>query len=119
MSLIFPLLELGDSRVVRRLSQVGIEPYFVVSWIITWFSHDVKDLDVVSRLFDVMLSSHPLYCLYMCAALVMANGKEILDCEADFASVHTFLVHISRRPIDPEVLHAPSPVTLTLILNLT
>ena len=104
MGLIFPLLQVGDKEVAKLLQIVGIEPYFVVSWLITWFAHDVKDLDVISRIFDVMLCSHPLYCLYICAALVVHNREGILECDADFAPLHTFLVHMARKPLDLEVL---------------
>jgi hypothetical protein len=104
MGLIFPLLQVGDKEVAKLLQIVGIEPYFVVSWLITWFAHDVKDLDAISRIFDVMLCSHPLYCLYICAALVVQNREGILECDADFAPLHTFLVQMARKPLDLEVL---------------
>ena len=105
MRFIFPLLEASDPEVTNVLKTAGIEPYFVVSWLLTWFSHDVKDLGVVSRIFDVMLCSHPLYCLYMCAALVVENRDEILTCENDFGTLHTCLVHMPRKdPLSVEVL---------------
>ena len=39
------------------------------SWIITWFSHDVKNINDIARMYDVLLSSHPLLIYYLCAAV--------------------------------------------------
>lgn len=104
MALIFPLLRHTDSDLSEILVSAGIEPYFVVSWLITWFSHDIKDLDVISRLFDIFLCSHPIFCLYMCAALVVQSRDELLKCDNDFASLHTFLVHLPKGQLDIEKL---------------
>jgi hypothetical protein len=76
----------------------------VISWLITWFSHDVKDISTVARLFDSLLCSHPLYALYMCAALPLQNRMKILECESDFATLHTTLVQMARDPFDVERL---------------
>jgi hypothetical protein len=41
-------------------------------WIITWFSHDIDDVEVAARVFDFHLATHPLMCAYMSAALVIS-----------------------------------------------
>mmetsp|Transcript_33156 Transcript_33156/g.105836 ORF Transcript_33156/g.105836 Transcript_33156/m.105836 type:complete len:438 (+) Transcript_33156:40-1353(+) len=46
-------------------------PIWALSWIVTWFAHDVDDLEVVTLLWDNLLeASHPAFVLYLSAALV-------------------------------------------------
>ena len=63
------LIKVGDRELYEHLWCAGVQPFFAFSWIITWFSHDLKDLDSVSRVFDVMLSSPPCFSLYLAAAV--------------------------------------------------
>ena len=58
-----------DKDLLSFLETAGTEPFFATSWLITWFAHDIKELDGVARLFDVLLSSHVLFCLYLCTAV--------------------------------------------------
>ncbi|CAN0383613.1 unnamed protein product, partial [Hapterophycus canaliculatus] len=40
-----------------------------MSWVLTWFSHDLQDLATVARLYDVLLGAHPTLILYISAAV--------------------------------------------------
>lgn len=75
MNLLWLLIEHEDKELYSFLQESGVEPYFITSWIITWFSHDVKDLQVVARVFDALICSHPSYCLYLCASVRIIKGK--------------------------------------------
>ena len=68
-----------------------MQPFFAISWLITWFSHEIKDMGEVSRLFDALICSHPLYSLYICAAFVLHYKQEIMSTECDFATLHRFV----------------------------
>ena len=57
--------ELGE-----HLRRAQIPPYFAISWVITWFAHNV-DSGMVPRLFDLFLASHPLMPLYLYVAGVL------------------------------------------------
>jgi len=76
-----------------------MEPFFALSWIITWFSHDVRDTALVKRLFDFFIVSHPLMPVYMSIAMVLHpfNRMEVLEAECDFASVHRALAQLPRN----------------------
>ena len=97
--IVMPLLAALDPEVHDKLHGVGMEPFFAISWIITWFSHDVRDTDLVKRLFDVFLVSHPLMPVYMSVAMVLhpINRMEILQAESEFSAVHTALTHLPRN----------------------
>lgn len=46
MQFLYPLLKTIDPELAAHLQASDLPPYFALSWIITWFSHDVKDLQV-------------------------------------------------------------------------
>lgn len=46
-----------------------VEPYYGMAWVLTWFAHDLQELHVVARLYDVLLGAHPTLILYICAAV--------------------------------------------------
>ena len=67
-------------------------------WIITWFSHDVKSLPAVERLFDAFLSSHPALPLYASAVLILDAREKVLECECEFQAMHSLLSSLARDP---------------------
>jgi hypothetical protein len=55
-----------------------VEPYYAISWVLTWFAHDVDQWSTVTRLYDAFLAAHPMLCLYLAAALVARSYPDIL-----------------------------------------
>merc|ERR1712216_183019 len=78
---------------------MGMEPFFSLPWVITWFAHDVRDTDMVKRLFDLFLVSHPLMPIYLTVAMVLhpTNRMEILQTECDFTEIHHTLTHLPKN----------------------
>lgn len=87
LGMLYPILEVADPELHAFLAELDTpaleEPYWALSWYLTWFSHDVKDLDQVARLFDLFISSHPLMPLYLAAVLVRSQRETILAYGAD------------------------------------
>ena len=69
MPILMELLRAVDGQLHSFLCKAGLECFFATSWLITWFAHDVKSLDSIARIFDVLLSSHPMHCYYLCVAV--------------------------------------------------
>jgi hypothetical protein len=63
------IVEYFDREVSEAINAQKVEPFFCMPWVITWFSHDLVDIDVIARLFDVFLASHPLFPIYLSAAV--------------------------------------------------
>jgi hypothetical protein len=101
MQSVMYIIQSADKELYKFLSDACIEPFFATSWIITWFSHDIKKLDKIARIFDVMLCTHPLMSMYVSAAIVIHFRNEILANECEFSILHNFIVHI------PEILGIP------------
>jgi hypothetical protein len=97
---VFPLLALWDRPLHNHLLESGMtSPFFLLSWILTWFSHEIRDTTVVKRLFDFFLVSHPLMPLYLSVAMLLHphNRREILETEADMGLLHQTLTSLPRN----------------------
>lgn len=58
---IFPMIEIFDPELHHFLLASNIDHTVVLPWILSWFSHDMNNIDATSRLFDAFLSSHPAF----------------------------------------------------------
>lgn len=97
--IILPLLATTDPELHSHLFDCEMEPYFCLSWIITWFAHDVRDTAVVKRLYDFFIVSHPLMVVYMSVAMMIhpLNRIEVLAVDCDFSEVHNALCELPRN----------------------
>lgn len=105
LSLLFPLLSLVDTDLHKYFVKSGVEPFFALSWILTWFSHSLDDFNTICRLFDLYLSSHPLMILYTSTQLILSMKDilfETVDCE--FCAVHGFMSNFPQNKIDFETV---------------
>lgn len=96
---LYPLLLQLDIKVHNHLLDCDMEPFFCLSWVLTWFSHDVRDTNLCKRLFDAFLASHPLFVLYVALAMMLHpyNRQLILQTDCDFAALHQRLVSLPRN----------------------
>lgn len=82
MSLIFPLLAEADPEVFAFLRRTQVQSFFSLSWILTWFSHNLSREADVARVFDFFLSSHPLQPVYATVALIVQMRTGLLQLES-------------------------------------
>lgn len=97
---VFPLLALWDRPLHNHLLESGMtSPFFLLSWVLTWFSHEIRDTTVAKRLFDFFIVSHPLMPLYLSVAMLLHphNRREILETEADMGLLHQTLTSLPRN----------------------
>ncbi|CAI5723995.1 unnamed protein product [Peronospora destructor] len=98
--LLFPLLDAADELLFHHLHESGVEPYFALPWMITWFAHQLKRFEDVTRLYDVFLVTHPLFSLYVSASVLLESREKILRCECDFGTMHGML---SSLPLSMDI----------------
>ncbi|KAL8585299.1 hypothetical protein ACOMHN_065666 [Nucella lapillus] len=74
----------------------GFEPVYCISWVITWFSHDLRDVKVILRFFDFFLTHHPLMPVYVAAAVILHKENEIYApaSREDTCTLFLRLVHL-------------------------
>ncbi|KAK9868698.1 hypothetical protein WJX84_002032 [Apatococcus fuscideae] len=95
LELLMPLLEQADLELYHHVASSGAPPYFALSWLITWFAHNVPGLEQITRLFDLFMASHPLMPLYVAVIAMRASRITLLKCELDAAEMHRALHNLS------------------------
>ena len=89
-----------DSELHAAITQDDLPPHFALPWLLTWFSHDTTQLSLVARLFDMFLSAHPLFPVYVSLALLLEHRAEIVASAArssDLGNRHTLLQSLPSR----------------------
>ncbi|KAI8903542.1 rab-GTPase-TBC domain-containing protein [Gorgonomyces haynaldii] len=103
LDIVMELVERANKRLGAHLKRIpDFQPIFCLSWIITWFSHNLDDLDTVYRCFDCILSTDPLFPVYMAASIVLEASSAILSLDSDLSSVHGYLSTMDLNDIDME-----------------
>lgn len=83
LRLVLKLLQRLDEDLFKQVELAGGHPTFTLSWILTWFSHDLTSFTNVQRIFDVCLSQHPLFSLYLTVATIIYNKEKLEESEED------------------------------------
>jgi hypothetical protein len=88
-----------DSSVALFLILKGLEqPSFVLSWIITYFTHDIKSSVLQYRIFDYLICSHPLSIFFM-TALIVVDEVNIIKKNPNL-ELSDFFVHFQNLDLD-------------------
>jgi len=91
LALIYPLVKLEDPALYAFLEGAGSKPFYSLSWVITWFAHDISKRETVERIFDFLISSDPLMPVYLSAAFILEQRDQILAQEQDGDVIHGFM----------------------------
>lgn len=51
LGLMGPILEAADPALAGHLRGAGLPPFYALSWMLTWFAHDLADFGEVSGFF--------------------------------------------------------------------
>lgn len=62
---------------------------FAVSWVITWFAHDIGSLGSIERIYDFFLASHPLMNLYLSASLLRLYRRPLIQVASPLSDQRT------------------------------
>ncbi|KAJ2663944.1 GTPase-activating protein gyp8 [Coemansia sp. RSA 1199] len=97
LQLLYVLLKAIAPKVHTVLEELQVPPFFAISWVLTWFAHDVDEFASICRIYDFLVVSPPMQIVYVAAALVKHSESEILAMERDFAMVHTGLTKLPQQ----------------------
>jgi len=73
-----PLVWECDPALGEALMNSQVRPVYALSWVMTWFAHDLTDLQAAYRLYDLFMASHPAMPLYLAACHLTAHRDLIL-----------------------------------------
>ena len=126
LDMIPAILQRVDTALYQRVLKAIRPPHFAAPAVMTWFAHDIEQLDKVAAIFDFLISSPPIMIFYLCAAVrtlnvwrwqkVILNSKPEILAESDededeFAALYTCLVKLFRSQI-PVTIVFPLAVQL-------
>lgn len=92
---ILPLVDIINPKMAEHIQKAELGVIFCLSWLITWYSHVMDNLQIILRLYDFFIVSDPLMPVYLGAIIVSERAEEILSIDCDMASLHTV---ISKYP---------------------
>jgi hypothetical protein len=93
-----PLLESVDSGLYDHLHAAGIIlPTFARRWITCWFSQDVPNVQIASRIMDVLMVSHPLMPMYMAVAVLTVNRESIFNAQHQLSVLYSTMRNLPMR----------------------
>jgi lipid-A-disaccharide synthase-like uncharacterized protein len=80
LNLLMRLLNQADEDLYDMIESGSFgQPTFTLSWILTWFAHDIENFSQVQRIYDACLSQHPLFTLYLSVSLILLNKERVLE----------------------------------------
>ena len=88
---VLSLVRCVDVELHDWLTEANVQSFITLSFILTWFSHNVADFTVVTRLFDYLISHGPFHPVYMTAALLIRHRHAIMALPCDMTEVHLYL----------------------------
>jgi hypothetical protein len=91
LDLLFTVVGGEDAALRSFIARSGVQPYFSLPWVLTWFAHSVASFECVCRMFDLFVVSDCSMPLFVSAAVVLwarAPALQSVDCE--YSAVHSF-----------------------------
>lgn len=86
------VLALQSNSGIFLRSELGT--IFCLPWAITWFGHVLNDYEVIVRLFDVFIFSHPWTSMYLSAVIVLHRAREIFLTPCEMPLLHQTLSNV-------------------------
>ncbi|XP_002164352.1 TBC1 domain family member 20 isoform X1 [Hydra vulgaris] len=100
LSFFYPILSKVDKELEEFLTRSEVGTIFALSWLITWFGHDVNKIEVIVRICDIFLAGHPILPIYFAVTVVVSHRSMILKRDCEMAMVHQCL---SKLPFSMSV----------------
>jgi hypothetical protein len=96
LKLVYTLLRREDEELSEHLEGLCEEvtakqlPIFCISWLLTWFAHDLFKYETICRVFDFVLASHSLAPLYLTVQVLIQLKPHLIQIE-DLGTLHKFV----------------------------
>merc|ERR1712087_309857 len=107
LSLIFEIINYHDAELNDLFQQIESAHClsFAVSWILTMFAHEIKQISVIARVYDYCLAafaSNEFVSIYLAAALLLYFKKDLLhNVKGDaLQDLHVFFAEIKWEKIN-------------------
>lgn len=63
------LILIKEPKLIKSLQENidYVEPYFALSWVLSWFTHNLTNITKIYRILDYLICSHPLTIFHIAA----------------------------------------------------
>lgn len=102
---IFAVLQVVDQELYDVIMSSDSQPHFAIGWILTWFAHDIEDFELISRIYDACIASHPLFPAYLAAALIEQAKPMLTEVECEFSEMYKALRDIPQSADFERAIH--------------
>ena len=110
LNFFYAILAKVDTELSAFLDAAEVGTIFALSWLITWFGHDINKFDIIVRLCDLFLAFHPLMPVYFAVVVVHTHREKVLEQECELPFVHGCLqrlpTYIDEDDIEPLIARA-------------
>jgi Rab-GTPase-TBC domain len=89
LDMIPAILQRVDRKLYRRVLKAVRPPHFAASAVMTWFAHEIDDLNRVASIFDFLICSPPIMIFYLAAAVLpleMYTDEGDSKCQTSYIS---------------------------------
>ncbi|XP_065064914.1 TBC1 domain family member 20-like isoform X2 [Rhopilema esculentum] len=91
LALIHPILSKMDISLAAFIQSAEVGQIFALSWLITWFGHNLERFSVIVRLFDVFIATNPFMPIYVGAAIIESDVENVMELDCEMSTVHSYL----------------------------
>ncbi|OQR75641.1 TBC1 domain family member 20-like [Tropilaelaps mercedesae] len=104
---VFKLIGLKDATLEKFLKKSECGVMFCLSWVITWFAHDIENYSSVVRLFDFFIADFECEApIHFATSLVLLHSRTLQLEECSMANMHSCLsklpTHIDNKSSELE-----------------
>ncbi|CAG8563936.1 16841_t:CDS:2 [Acaulospora colombiana] len=102
-----------DPEYAGQLSGASPLPYFTLSNLLTYFSHDMPTLPLIQHVFDYLLSRPPIAIVYLATVLLLVRKDEVRQLyeAGDEGMLHALLCNLPEISDDSSTEDEPSGIT--------
>eukprot|EP01083_Nonionella_stella_P151277 483142_1 len=104
---IFDIIDSNDKNLSQILENEHHDFIAIsISWLITWFAHQITDINVISRIYDYCLCSapHQMVSSYLCAALMLYLKHDILMAKKNEMTLFEFFQELQWDKLNFNVI---------------
>ncbi|KAM7542688.1 hypothetical protein Aperf_G00000010267 [Anoplocephala perfoliata] len=114
LQLVFDLLQITSPEIWSRFQALNFEPFFTLSWFLTWFTHILSDRNDIHRLYDLFIASDPSMLIYLSVSVIICSTEEIGSTSDDFGELHHALTHLPMKHDVEKLIQCALDVYLTI-----
>jgi len=103
LALIHPIISKMNEALGDFLQRAEVGQIFALSWLITWFGHNLEKFSAIVRLFDVFIATSPFMPIYIGAVIIESDSENILELDCEMSTVHSYLSKLPKSLVLEEI----------------